>query len=199
MMTTTKGSKTKEKLLDAAVSLMIEHGYEATSIDQICKAAQVNRGSFFYYFKSKEELGLNLIDYFSANMGKALSQGCAQCDDPLERIYSLIDCAVQMTQNPKMKGCLVGTLTQEISKSHPELRKRCHESLEKTVALFENELQAAKALHAPEKDFDVHSLAKYFVATGQGGMILMKASKEREVVGEMLKHYKHYLQQLFGK
>ena len=66
MATLTKGNSTKEKLLESATDLMLVHGYGATSIDEVCEKAKVNRGSFFYYFKSKEELGKELIDHFAA-------------------------------------------------------------------------------------------------------------------------------------
>ncbi len=47
---------TKEKLLDTAIGLMLKKGFTATSVDEICQTAGLTKGSFFYYFESKEDL-----------------------------------------------------------------------------------------------------------------------------------------------
>jgi TetR/AcrR family transcriptional regulator, transcriptional repressor for nem operon len=49
-------SDAKEKLLQVAFDLIHEHSYGSVSVDQICKRAKVNKGSFYYFFKSKTDL-----------------------------------------------------------------------------------------------------------------------------------------------
>lgn len=56
-----KGS-TKEAILTTAIKLFNEHGFEQVTINQICKEIQVTKTTFYYHFKSKDELVSN---YFS--------------------------------------------------------------------------------------------------------------------------------------
>jgi AcrR family transcriptional regulator len=51
-----KKLETKNRILEAAMCLFAEHGYEATTVAQITEAAGVAKGTFFNYFKTKEEV-----------------------------------------------------------------------------------------------------------------------------------------------
>ena len=51
-------SNTRERLTDAAMDLIWENSYAATSVDAICDRAGVKKGSFYYFFKSKSELAV---------------------------------------------------------------------------------------------------------------------------------------------
>lgn len=191
---------TKDTLLNAAEELMISKGFVATSVDEICEAAGVTKGSFFHYFESKEDLGKKLLTRYASRMGKVMEEAsCCRGEDPLERMYGYLDCAVAMSKNPKMKGCLVGTFSQEITETHPDLRSLCAQSFNALGDMFRKDLKAAKAKYAPKANFDAGSLADYFIAISQGSMILVKAKKDRSVMEKNLLHFKRYLKTLFGK
>ena len=57
-----KGEKRKQELLKIAYRLIISKGYEETSIDEIIAEAQIAKGTFYYHFKSKEEMLEALIN-----------------------------------------------------------------------------------------------------------------------------------------
>ena len=66
MIRTQTASETRAKLLDAARDVIRTKGYAGSTVDDICAAAGVTKGSFFYYFDSKEELGVAAIERFGA-------------------------------------------------------------------------------------------------------------------------------------
>src|SRR5262249_4624065 len=77
-------SLTKQKLLDAAQELMLAKGYTATSVDEICEAARLTKGSFFHYFEGKEHLEPPCCRQFLLRPGFLLqyaigSSGLAAC------------------------------------------------------------------------------------------------------------------------
>ncbi len=200
MTTITETPTKKTQILDAAQNLMLEKGYEATAIDEICKTADVTKGSFFYYFSSKEDLGKELVVRFAGGACDILEQGaCCGGDDPLDRIYGYIDMAIQMSKDPQMKGCLVGTFAQELCASHPEIRELCESAFQGTVAMFKKDLSAAKKAYAPKTSIDVDGLAECFLTMSQGAMLVSKATHDRDVMERTLKHYKQYLKTLFGR
>ncbi|MDP9291545.1 MAG: TetR/AcrR family transcriptional regulator, partial [Verrucomicrobiota bacterium] len=55
-------SDARARLLDAALSLVWENSYGATSVDAICERAGVRKGSFYYFFRSKSELAVAALD-----------------------------------------------------------------------------------------------------------------------------------------
>ncbi|WP_084215387.1 helix-turn-helix domain-containing protein [Sphingomonas sp. Ant20] len=65
---TSRGSSNsaRDKLLDAAVTLIRRNGFAATSVDQLCAAAGVTKGAFFHHFVSKEALGVAAAGHWLA-------------------------------------------------------------------------------------------------------------------------------------
>ena len=67
-------SPTKDKLMGAAQDLMLERGFTATTVDDICDKAGVTKGSFFHYFKSKDDLAKQVLGRFCAAGNKMHSK-----------------------------------------------------------------------------------------------------------------------------
>lgn len=200
MKVANKNTPTKDNLLEAAKELMLEKGYATTSLDEICEKAKVTKGSFFHYFESKEELAKELLKQFASANENLMREAMLQAgDDPLERVYALLDFAIGMSKNPEAKGCLVGIISQELSETHTKIRSICAESFERTANLIRKDLIAAKAQYAPKSSIDIKDLAEYFIALGQGSMILMKAKQDRSIMQKNIILFKKYLKSIFGR
>src|SRR3954452_17892940 len=82
----------RDKLLDAALSLIRAKGYSATSVDDLCAAAGVTKGAFFHHFKSKEVLAVAAADHWSEKTGAFFAAApYHQHKDPLERVLGYLD------------------------------------------------------------------------------------------------------------
>lgn len=178
---------------------MLSVGYVDTSVEAICAAAGVTKGSFFHHFKSKEQLGKVLLERFGARQRERFLAACKGVEDPLARVYAVVDLAVEGSRDPAMKGCLVGTLAQEISESHPELREICKCSFGGFAEALGGDLVAAKARYAPTADFDAASLGACFLSIAQGSMLLLRTNGDREAMARNLTHFRQYLKCLFGR
>src|SRR5262245_35657542 len=155
---------TRRRLLDAAQSLMLSKGFVATSVDEICSQASVTKGTFFHYFEGKEDLGKAALDRFASCQEGRFLEACSEIEDPLERIYCWIACGIRASRDPSSQGCLVGTFAQEISDTHPALRRRCEQVFLGFVEAVGRDLVLAKARHAPQAPFDAQSLGGLFLA-----------------------------------
>ncbi|MFT5206899.1 MAG: TetR/AcrR family transcriptional repressor of nem operon [Candidatus Omnitrophota bacterium] len=191
---------TKIRILETSKEMMLEKGYTATSIDDICKCTGVAKGSFFHYFKNKEELGKSLIQYFSEQMKvKFESMMSPIAKDPLQRIYAFLDCVKQMANSPEAKGCLVGTLAAEIHQTHPELKQACSESMCGTLSSLRADFEAAKAQYVPKSTVDTSSLAELCSSVMQGSFVLYKATGNNKMLKSNVEHLTNYIKSIYEK
>src|ERR1700761_1556783 len=79
-------STAKERLTDAAMEMIWENSYGATSVDAICERANVRKGSFYYFFKSKSELAAAAIDADWNKHQPELDRIFSPSVPPLERL-----------------------------------------------------------------------------------------------------------------
>lgn len=198
MRKTQEHPTSKETFLNVANDLMLTQGYEATALDEICEKAGLTKGSFFHYFKSKEDLAKALLTRKCSSYQKTKEE--LYGPDPLKRVYGQINMAIEMSKNPAItKGCLKGMLAQEMSDTHPEIRRICRDYFNNMAESLGLDLRAAKAKYAPKASFDPLSLAKHFVAILQGSLILVKTYQDRRLAVENVKHFKKYVESLFQK
>src|SRR5262245_29948017 len=151
MRTAQPDSLTKQKLLDAAQELMLAKGYTATSVDEICEAAGLTKGSFFHYFEGKEHLGRVVAQHFYASMQQLFqSAPFHQKEDPLDRVFGRVDFLIDLSRGPQSgRGCLLGTFVQELSATHPTIRSVCANCFDEAARSFKRDLDEAKAKYAP--------------------------------------------------
>jgi TetR/AcrR family transcriptional repressor of nem operon len=168
-------------------------------VDEVCARARVTKGNFFYHFKSKEDLGGQLLDRFSAGMSEGFCCACDGETDPLKRLYACMDFMEQKASGPDFQGCLVGTFSQEAEAIGPRLRAICGTSFERGAEFFRKAFEDAKKKYAPRADFQPREMADFFVAAMQGSFILMKARSDRRVARSNLRMMRQYLRTLFGR
>src|ERR1700759_236903 len=102
----------KTKLLDAAMTVIRSKGYTATTVDDICRAAGVTKGSFFHHFKSKDELALSAAAFWGEmTEGFFASAAYRQAADPLQRLLGYVDFRAEILRGGEPDyTCLLGTL-----------------------------------------------------------------------------------------
>src|SRR5262249_18312554 len=162
-------SLTKQKLLDAAQELMLAKGYTATSVDEICEAAGLTKGSFFHYFEGKEHLRRVVAQRFYASMQQLFqSAPFHQKKDPLDRVFGRVDFLIDLSRRPDgPRGCLLGTFVQELSDTHPTIRSVCATCFADAAQSFKQDLEAAKARYTPRARWSPESLAEHLTAVAQ--------------------------------
>ena len=89
------------KLLQAAIRVIRTHGYNATSVDELCAAAGVTKGAFFHHFASKEALAVAAADYWSEITSEFFANAPYHRHvDPLDRVMGYIDCRADLLDGP---------------------------------------------------------------------------------------------------
>lgn len=190
---------TRTSLLDAALKVIRSKGYSATTIDDICAAAGVTKGSFFHHFSNKEELAIEAAKHWNDVTGGLFANApYQQVADPRERILAYIDFRAQIVQGAAPGDladvtCLLGTMVQETFDTHPAIRAACREGIEGHAQTLVSTIDAAKALYAPHADWSAESLALYTQAALQGAFILAKAQGNSDIAVQCITHLRRYV------
>lgn len=200
MKTKRPDSAAKMKLLEAAQRLMLAKGFTATSVDEICEEAELTKGGFFHYFRSKEDLGKAVLDHFMSTMSQAiLDAPFFKKKDPLQRIYGYIDFIIEASRDPERRsGCLLGNFAQVLSDTYPDIRALCAKHFSWWTGTLQHELDEAKNRHAIKGDVDTRVLAEHFIALFQGSLMLVKTQQDIGIIERNLRSYKQYLKTIFG-
>jgi len=176
-------------------------GYAATTVDDICHAAGVTKGSFFHHFKSKDELALGAAAFWDSMAESVFASAkYRQAKDPVDRLLGYVDFRAEILQGELPEyTCLLGTLLQETYATHPDIRAACDQSMSSHIATLTRDVQAAKQRYAPNARWSAEGVAYFMQSVLQGGFIFAKARQSPEVVRENLAHLRRYLRSLFSK
>jgi TetR/AcrR family transcriptional regulator, transcriptional repressor for nem operon len=201
MIRTQTASETRAKLLDAARDVIRTNGYAGSTVDDICAAAGVTKGSFFHHFDSKEELGVAAIERFGAMAATLFGNApYRSATDPRDRVLGYVDFRISLLQGEiPLYTCLIGTTVQEAYASHPNLRDACDRILSEHVAELTRDLAAAKSRYAPAASWDPASVGYFMQCVLQGAFIFAKAKQNAEIATASLGHLRNYLVTLLGQ
>ncbi|MEQ1510926.1 MAG: helix-turn-helix domain-containing protein, partial [Sphingopyxis sp.] len=191
----------RTKLLDAAMRIIREQGYGATSVDELCAAAGVTKGAFFHHFASKEALGVAAADHWSLTTVR-IFEGAPYHDhaDPLDRVLGYLDFRAWLIGGTTAQfTCLAGTMAQEVFASHPAIRNACYTSIAGNAATLEADLAAAIAAYSAPEGVTAHSLAMHIQCVLQGAFVIAKAKDDAGFAVESLVHLRRYFTLLFGR
>ena len=171
-------SDAKNKILTAARSLLEQRGYSALGVAEICKTAEVPKGSFYYFFESKETLALAVIDEQWAAERRDW-EGILRGDaEPLERLKQLFEATENRQRNGQescgvVVGCMFGNLSLEMSNQTDAVRERLQQIFEDQVNLVEATI--TEALGRGEIEVaDPREAARSVVAQLEGQVLFAK-------------------------
>lgn len=191
----------KDKILNAALSVIRSKGYAATTVDELCASAGVTKGAFFHHFKSKEELAVAAATHWSDVTTQLFDHApYRKVSDPLERVLAYIDFRKALLQGTVPEfTCLVGTMVQEVYDLSPAIRDACQKSIFGHAADVAKDIEEAKKLYAPKAPWSAESLALHTQAVIQGAFILAKAKHNADIAAESIAHLRRYLELLFNR
>ncbi|GLQ55039.1 TetR/AcrR family transcriptional regulator [Devosia nitrariae] len=193
--------ESKLRFLDATFKVVRTKGYTATRVEDVCAEAGLTKGSFFHHFKSKEDLALAAVAHWDAHAAHVFEDAPFLGEaDPLDRLIGYIDFrkAILTGDVPEFT-CFIGTVIQDVYRTHPDIGAACEKSLAAGNAWLEAEIRAAMDKYDPPGDWTPESLALHIEAVVQGGFVLAKAGGGAAAAAACLEHLRRYLGLLFGR
>ncbi|GEA20188.1 TetR/AcrR family transcriptional regulator [Vibrio harveyi] len=139
-----KTNDTRQHILDVGYQLVVTKGFTSVGLSELLKVADVPKGSFYHYFKSKEQFGEALIeDYFSRYLKMITAHFTESESSGSERLLSYFErwMAIENGQCNANK-CLVVKLSAEVSDLSEAMRVRLASGATQVVKAIEDCVQA---------------------------------------------------------
>ena len=191
-----RGAATRDQILDAAGRLIHLQGYHCTSLDDVLRESGVGKGNFYYYFKSKEELGYAIIDrlvrgFVDRTLAPAFADGHA---DPVEQIHSFLDRILDgQRQRNCIGGCPMGNLASELSDVHEGFRKRLADVFREWRVTMAEALHRGQGTGRLGPECNPEGAAYFIVAALEGAILMSKVTKDIQVMERCVVELKQHL------
>jgi TetR/AcrR family transcriptional repressor of nem operon len=175
-----KGEKTRQLIVGHATIIIHQKGYGKTTIEDVIAAAGITKGSFYFHFASKEELGYavveNVSSYITARVEKAL-------EDPDLTPYQRIEAILKEIQSivgaaDCSRGCILGNLGLEMSHTNVGFSNRIAQIFKAWASLIESELEEMKRVGQLASDFDCVAYANFAISSLEGGIMMSKVTRD---------------------
>ena len=191
--------------MDAAQTLILVSGFAATSVDRVIERAGVTKGTFFYHFKTKNDLAQALIERYAeldaAHLEGHLARAEQLARDPLQQVLVFVGLLREEMAGltEPFPGCLYASYVYEaglfeerafavVRRAHALWRERLGAKLKQVAARCPPRLPAA----------DAETLADMLWVILEGAFILSKTVNEAGLVARQLDQYRNYLELLFA-
>ncbi len=180
-------SDTRARILSKARELFHGRSYADVGIKEICELAQVQKGSFYHFFPSKQDLAMAVIDDMADDWAHGfVAEAFDRNLPPLERLDYMVDAAYYWQKAAKdlegrMPGCLFGNLALELSTRDEVLRAKLNAVFDKAGARFHETLEEAVEL-GQIPPLDTVSTAQAMLAFLEGVILLAKTRNDPDVV-----------------
>lgn len=176
-------NKSKEKILASAKELFHEYGFQQTSVDEILKKSGVTKSNFYYHFKSKEELGLIILERFIKQyeadvLMKTLGNKSLSPSGRLVEFYNSVKTFHRDLQNPK--GCPFGNMAIEMSGSNENFREKLSAFFNSWEKVIEECINEGMSTGDFRSDLPPGVVAQLILSHLEGAIMMVKTHRSIE-------------------
>jgi len=188
--TNTTSRSTRDHLIDVGLELMRKHGYGATGLQELLRAADVPKGSFYHHFGSKEEFAAAVIERYLALEGGHCEEVFGNVRQaPLKRLRRYFEDLIRLAgQTAPTPGCLLGSLSLEVANVSPLLQGHLNSSFNHWQAAVAAVLREAMEKSDLPKSTKPEALAGFILNSWEGALLRSQADKSNAPLKDFL-HY----------
>ncbi|MDQ0594202.1 TetR/AcrR family transcriptional repressor of nem operon [Chryseobacterium ginsenosidimutans] len=193
-----KSEATRLTILQKAFELIYINGYQTTSVDEIIATTQVTKGAFYYHFKTKDEMGLAIInELMIPSFKNTFIEPFQVVVNPLDTIYNLMYYLLMENENLKVEyGCPASNFTQEMAPWNIDFTKALNRLSNQWEKVMIEAIEIGKE-NGIIKNKVIGKEVAIFVISGYWGVRnLGKLENSKEVYLVYLKGLKSYLDAL---
>jgi TetR/AcrR family transcriptional repressor of nem operon len=176
-----KNNPTRDRLITEGLKVLILKGFDGIGLNAILHSAGVPKGSFYYFFKSKEDFAGAVLDAYErhyVHMRNEIFKDTSR--SPLQRLRDYFDAAerLHLAEAP-LAGCLYGVLSQTAAARSPEFRARLAKVFSTWEAQLRVLLEEAQAVGEVDPNLDAKEAAAFLIDCYEGTLVRMKVDGGR--------------------
>jgi TetR/AcrR family transcriptional repressor of nem operon len=199
------GTATRALIMDAAQKLILRHGFAATSVEAVLEQTGLTKGAFFHHFHSKNDLARALMERFAEHdevlLRTTLERAERLTRDPVQQVLvfvGLLEELLEESGNPN-PGCLYASYSYEAQLFDDETHGLIERALLAWRKEFGEKIRRALEHRPPRIAVNAEELADGLTVVIEGAYVLSRAFKEPKLVLDQLRHYRNYLEMVFGE
>ena len=185
-----KGEESRQRLIECAAELFWKNGYSATGISEILKQTGLPKGSFYFYFKSKDDLAIAVTEYYQKILLEQFQNSSQEnaWERFIEEIFNYLS---GRTTGQTFAGCPYAVLGMETALSKPALSSVFMERLKKFEQIFQKVL-----LYSGLPQDHAAILSRRMLSIYQGYLLLGRISGDisylKNARKDMMETYREY-------
>ncbi len=179
----------KNRLLDVGMALIRENSFDGIGINDVLKESKVPKGSFYHYFESKEDFGLEVARYYHEQQ-LAFAQTCLsdRSMSPVERLEAFFAGAREgMKEREYAQGCLMCNLSTELADKRPAFQVELDLHWQALTRELEACLQEADLSRIGLSHLTAGQAADWLMNSWSGALTRMKVSRSDEPLALFLR------------
>jgi len=174
-----QGESRRDDIIRAGAELIYARGYTATGLQDILDRASVPKGSFYFYFRSKEDFGIEIINHFASLVGGMFSgillDGAVTPMVRLEKLFTFFESYYR--KKGYTGGCPIGNLSLEMADVSEKFRKRLEAVIDEMVGHIERCLKDGVSDGSFTREIDTAGTARFIFHGFEGALLHMKVTK----------------------
>ena len=192
----TPKKSTRERLVETALYLFWLQGYEATGVSEILEKAGVNAGSFYHFFKRKEDLLLAVLQLYVDSLEAVIIEPVRKLhEDPIDRVFGVLEFyRNNLIATGCTYGCPIGRLALEIDREKTDVHRRLADNFDGWSAAIEKFLNDARDRFPAGTDF--RTLSKFVLTVMEGGVMQSRAYRDLAPFDASVSHLRAYFRLL---
>ncbi len=192
----------RERILDAARRLVLEHGFAATTLDAVLADAGASKGAFFHHFPTKAALGRALVEQYAQAdehvLEEHMSAAEAGSDDAAEQLIAFLRGFEEATDDllAVQPSCLFVSFIYETELADAGTDGIVLESVMVWRHRILTKLNEAAKRHPRLRELDLTALADQVFTVFEGAFLLARATGDPTAVRRQLAHLRRYVELL---
>jgi len=186
-----KFNESRESLLAVGEELFICSSFNSVGLNDILKKSGVPKGSFYHYFDSKEDFGLQVVEFYSKQSADEMAAILADYSlTPIQQLKKFFESNIDHFDDiGYCQGCLMANLSQELADVNEKLRCKINELSQNTVDQVSQCLEKADCTELNLGHLRPCEAAQVLMNSWLGAIMKMKLQKSREPLEVFMKFF----------
>ncbi|MEO3988549.1 TetR/AcrR family transcriptional regulator [Pseudocitrobacter cyperus] len=183
---------TREHILETGERLCMQRGFTGMGLSELLKTAEVPKGSFYHYFRSKEAFGVAMLERHFADYHQRLEQHFTTGEGTYrDRLLAYYQQAInQFCQQGKIGGCLTVKLSAEVCDLSEDMRTEMNKGASEIIHLLAKALENGRRHGCLLFDGDAYTQAEVLYSLWLGSNLQAKISRSSTPLESALAHAK---------